>query len=216
MVYDDLNYTEEAVIFANQQKNVKPLSPYEIFNANIEGDSDTQTVIKSIVESNGLRITTSRCHCGICAITCLESIYEKYGYHALDRTLKLIVGTWEGDEASLTASMLKGIAFIVFLFSDMLKDEYFIKCVGDATAREITRTAKDRGGGLIGYAESILLAYNKRANSKLPMGTLYETGKRVKSKNKPKSTENISLPLQIETETVKVVDEIDSAGTEVA
>ena len=31
MVYDDLEYTHEADIFANQMKYVKPLMPYEIF-----------------------------------------------------------------------------------------------------------------------------------------------------------------------------------------
>ena len=36
MVYDDLVYTQEADIFANQMKYVKSLLPYEIFMANIE------------------------------------------------------------------------------------------------------------------------------------------------------------------------------------
>ena len=35
MIYDDLCYEEEADIFANQMKYVKPLTPYEIFLANI-------------------------------------------------------------------------------------------------------------------------------------------------------------------------------------
>ena len=34
MIYDDLEYEHEADIFANQQKYVKPLLPYEIFMAN--------------------------------------------------------------------------------------------------------------------------------------------------------------------------------------
>lgn len=33
MIYDDLEYTHEADIFANQQKYVKPLTPYDIFAA---------------------------------------------------------------------------------------------------------------------------------------------------------------------------------------
>ena len=40
MIYDDLNYTQEADIFANQMKYVKPLLPYEIFMANIEAGSE--------------------------------------------------------------------------------------------------------------------------------------------------------------------------------
>ena len=39
MVYDDLEYQNEADIFANQQKFVKPLLPYEIFMAHLEAGS---------------------------------------------------------------------------------------------------------------------------------------------------------------------------------
>ena len=36
MIYDSLDYKNEADIFANQMKHVRPLKPYEIFMANIE------------------------------------------------------------------------------------------------------------------------------------------------------------------------------------
>ena len=42
MVYEDLEYEQEADIFANQMKYVKPLNPYEVFMANIEADNDKQ------------------------------------------------------------------------------------------------------------------------------------------------------------------------------
>ena len=32
MIYDELDYKQEADIFANQMKNVNPLSPYDVFN----------------------------------------------------------------------------------------------------------------------------------------------------------------------------------------
>ncbi len=45
MIYDDLEYTHEADIFANQQKYVKPLTPYDIFAANIEAGNEEQLTI---------------------------------------------------------------------------------------------------------------------------------------------------------------------------
>ncbi len=36
MVYDELDYVQEADIFANQQKYIRPLLPYEIFMANVK------------------------------------------------------------------------------------------------------------------------------------------------------------------------------------
>ena len=46
MIYDDLSYEHEADIFANQQKYVKSLVPYEVFTANIEAGNNTQLMIR--------------------------------------------------------------------------------------------------------------------------------------------------------------------------
>src|SRR5574344_2063689 len=46
MIYDDLIYEHEADIFANQQKYVKSLTPYEIFIANIAAENSEQLTIK--------------------------------------------------------------------------------------------------------------------------------------------------------------------------
>ena len=51
MVYDDMDYKIEADVFANQQKFIKGLAPYEIFMANIEAENETLMAIKSLVES---------------------------------------------------------------------------------------------------------------------------------------------------------------------
>ena len=123
MIYDDLNYTQEADIFANQLKFVKPLLPYEIFMANVQAGNDTQLIIKSLVESYGLFISSTKTPGGICAVSCLECIHRKFGFHVLDRTLRLCVGTWESDTNSLSANMLNGIALLVVAFGDVLKDD---------------------------------------------------------------------------------------------
>ena len=179
MVYDDLEYLHEADIFAQQQKYTKPLSSYEIFKANVESDSDKHIMIQSIVEQNGLSIVSSKATCGICAVSSLTEIFDKYGYHALDRTIKLLVGTWEGDANSLTASMIRGVALLVVTFSESLKDDLFVVRVGSVSAREITRTAKERHAGTIGYAETMLLIYNKKTKSTLSMIRLHGPDKQI-------------------------------------
>ena len=47
MIYDDLKYREEAHIFADQQKHVKNLVPYETFKAHIEAGDEKQKMIES-------------------------------------------------------------------------------------------------------------------------------------------------------------------------
>ncbi len=173
MIYDDLEYTQEADIFANQLKNVKPLLPYEIFMANVEAGNDDQLIIKSLVESYGLSISHKKVPCGICAVACLEYIYRNFGFHVLDRTLRLCIGTWEGDYNSLSSNMLKGIAQLIVAFGDQLKDDIFKEKVGVFSAKDIGRTAKERKAGSLGYSESMLLAYNKKMKASLKWSKLY-------------------------------------------
>lgn len=172
MVYDDLDYPVEADIFANQQKYVKQLSSYEIFMANIEAGNDDQLMIKSLVESYGLKLAPGRALCGICAVTCLEQIYKKSGYHTLDRTLRLIVSTWEGDPMSLTASIIRGVAMLVDVYAESIKDDAFCERVGTVSALEIIRVGKVRRPGTIGYAEAMVIAYNRNHKSSLSMRRL--------------------------------------------
>ena len=173
MIYDDLDYVQEADIFANQQKFIRPLLPYEIFIANVEAGNDDQLIIKSLVESYGLSITSGKVPGGICAVATLGYIYQKYGFHVLDRTLRLCIGTWEGDVNSLSSNMLKGIALLVVAFGENLRDDIYKDKVGAFSSREIGRIAKERKAGALGYAEAMLIAYNKRMKAALKWSKLY-------------------------------------------
>jgi len=173
MIYDDLDYVQEADIFANQQKYIRYLLPYEIFMANVEAGNDDQLIIKSLVESYGLSITSNKVPGGICAVATLGYIYQKYGFHVLDRALRLCIGTWEGDMNSLSSNMLKGIAHLVVAFGENLRDDIFKDKVGIFSPREIGRTAKERKAGSLGYAEAMLIAYNKRMKAALKWSRLY-------------------------------------------
>ncbi len=173
MIYDDMDYSLEADVFANQQKCVKALVPYEIFNANIEAGNDKQLTIKSLVESYHLTISGTKTPGTICAVSSLEYIYDKYGFRVLDRTLRLCIATWEGDSISLSANMLKGIAKLVDTFGDKMRDDVFKDKLGQFSPKEIARTAKDRRAGSLGFAEAILLAYNKKMKFSLKWGDIY-------------------------------------------
>ena len=173
MIYDDLNYKEEADIFANQMKYVKPLLPYETFMANIEAGSDKQLIIQDLVESYGLTITSTKTPGGICAVATLENIYDKYGFQVLDRVLCLVIGTWEGEPNSLSANMLNGIARVDFAYGDQIEDDHFKERLGRISVKALSQQARDRRVGSLGYAEAILIAYNKRSKKHLRWDKLY-------------------------------------------
>ena len=69
MIYDDLSYSHEADIFANQMKFVKGLLPYEVFMANVEAKNQDQLMIKDLVESYGMKISSKRVAGCICAVS---------------------------------------------------------------------------------------------------------------------------------------------------
>ena len=162
MIYDDLKYTQEADIFANQQKYVRSLSPYDVFIANVEAGNDDQLMIKGLVESCGLRISSGKKQGSVCAIATLEHIYRHYGYQVLQRTLHLCLGAWEGEADSLSANMLRGVSRLVAAFGDSMKDDVFKEKVGKETVRAISRGAKERlAAGALSYAETMLDIYNK-------------------------------------------------------
>lgn len=162
MVYEGLQYQHEADIFANQMKYTKPLSPYEIFMANIEAGNDKQLIIRELLDSYHLKLSPNKQIGCICAISTLESIYDKYGLQNLQRVLRLITGTWEGDVNSYSASMLSAVARIIYTFDTELNDESFKEKLGCHSIKEIYRSARERGMGSLGYAEALLFIYNKK------------------------------------------------------
>ena len=179
MIYDDLSYTAEANIFANQQKFVKPLQPYEVFNANVEAGNDTQLIIKSLVESYGLTIGNKKGPGIICAVSTLENIYTNYGMQTLNRTLRLIIGAWEGDLHSFSANILNAIAKLISVFGDGLNDDIFKEKLGAVSVKQLTRVAKERKSGCMGFAETMIIEYNGKKKSRanrLSMSRLYSKG----------------------------------------
>ena len=176
MIYDDLSYSHEADIFANQMKFVKALVPYEVFMANIEAGNEDQLMIRDLVESYGMTIGTKRIPGNICAVSTLESIYNKYGYHVLNRVLRLIIATWEGDVNSFSANVMNAVAKLCVVYKDQLNEDTFRDKVGAVSIKLLTRTAKERRAGSMGFAEAMILEYNgkkKSPGARLAMNRLY-------------------------------------------
>ena len=131
-------------------------------------------LLKSLVESCGLKISKERRHGEICAIDTLLKIFTHHGYEHLDRSLRLIVSTWEGDMLSLTSNMIKGISTLLAVFGDSINDEKFAERTGTASLREIAREAKDRREGSKGYTMVLAKLYNKNRKAQLEVQKIYE------------------------------------------
>ncbi len=194
MVYDDLEYTEEADIFANQMKNVKPLSPLEIFNANCEAGNDKELLIRDLVESYDLHVSSSTAPGNIMAVATLESIYDKYGYELLDRVIKLIVITWEGENKSFSSNVMNGLARLLYVYGENIKDEIFKDKLGEISVKEISKTARERRAGSLGFAEAMLIYYNKKMKAPLQWNLLYINKAEKARRNKELKRKGEEIP----------------------
>ena len=87
----------------------------------------------------------------------------------------------------MSSNMLRGIAKLVYVYEDKLRDDLFKEKVGKVSPKELSRTAKERRAGSLGYAEAMLIAYNHRMRNPLRMSSLYKT----KPKNRAKVEEYI-------------------------
>lgn len=167
MVYNDLEYVEEADIFANQQKYQKRLSPFDQFNGRMEADESKALLIRDLVESYGMTLSSNQTFGGICAVAALESVYDKYGYHVLDRTLRILFGTWEGEPDSLSGNFLRAVALLIHTFDEELDEERFKEKLGNVTFRYINRNAREYNKGATGYALVMLESYNQKLKNPL-------------------------------------------------
>ena len=165
--------------------------------ANIEAGNDKQLIIKDLVESYSLTIGPARNYGVICAVSTIEGIFDRYGYHALDRTIRLCVGAWEGDMNSLSANVLNGVARLVIAFGDEIKDDLFKEKVGIISIKMLSRTAKERRPGSMGFAEAMLLAYNRKCKYPLKITKLYAknlgTTDGLDRDDEPEEPENMTM-----------------------
>lgn len=177
MIYDDLNYEHEADIFANQMKHVKPLTPFEIFTAHIEAGSNKHIMIKKLVESYRLEISNKKMPGTITAVSTLERIFDYHGYANLDRTLRLIIATWEGDVNSFSGSMMFAVSKLIACYGDNLHDDVFRDKLGLVSIKALIRQGQDRGHGIKGLAEALLNRYNAKRRRGLPEDALSQAFK---------------------------------------
>lgn len=214
MVYGDLEYKREADIFANQQKHVKALTPMEIFRASLEAGSEKHIMIRQIVEQYGLEITPVYRANAVGAVGALEYIYDHFGVEILSRTLRLLIGAWEGSSISMSGGMLKGTAKLLSILGTEIKDEIFKERLGAVTERTVVRSAHERRGGQMGYAEAILLVYNRSNRAAPSIDELYiKRGRRRKSRSSDKEQGEQEKEQQTQTNEKGDVDGIPITDT---
>jgi len=90
--------------------------------------------------------------------------------------------------------MLNGVSRLVHCYGNELKDEYFKEKLSRVSCKEISRTAKDRRNGSLGYSEAMLIIYNKKTQKDaLKFNKLYSKKGAANSLEDP-TDEDTSIP----------------------
>ena len=88
------------------------------------------------------------------------------------------------------------IAKTFLFYASAMIQTMFVEKVGRFSAKDISRTAKERRAGSLGYAEAMLLAYNRKMRYPLRWGKLYskkgvdDTGPDVETDMEPDDSED--------------------------
>ena len=96
--------------------------------------------------------------------------------------------TWEGEPKSFSGNILSGLARLLNAYGDNIKDDIFKDKLSEVSVKELSKTAKERRAGSLGYAEAMLLFYNKKNKAGLKWGQLY-TSKTAKIANQTEPDE---------------------------
>ena len=69
---------------------------------------------------------------------------------------------------------MNGVARLLNAYGDQLKEDTFKEKLSRVSVKEISRTAKERRAGSLGYAEALLIFYNKKLRQPLKWEALYK------------------------------------------
>jgi len=74
----------------------------------------------------------------------------------------------------MSGYILMAIALIIVTYGSSLKEDVFRDHLGKVSVKSIIRVAKERRPGVRGYAEAMMLEYNKKGKSRLSLRALYD------------------------------------------
>jgi len=130
-VLSGLTYEQEAILFAEQNVDVRGISGLDYYKAGVIGKDSVCLRIEKILADNGFQIGKGRDFKNISAVQTLQTILLEYGDRVLDETLCLIANTWNGMSKTTTREFLIGVAEFVYRygmanFAERMKDKYAV------------------------------------------------------------------------------------------
>lgn len=115
--FEGLSIEEEAVLFAEQSKATRSITPHENLKALITGKDFKSITIKKIADKHNFSISRKKSvKNSTTAVNSLRYVYEEFGEEVLDTTLGFLDRVWGGSllaPAVFTGSFIEGVAYFI-------------------------------------------------------------------------------------------------------
>ena len=176
IVHTGLTYQEEAELFYRLDQCRKKLSSAQSVNALLQSGADPEiNDIHGMLKKRGIQWSLDNSAAGDYKIRATRATiyaYRLLGRDAFSRMLVLLLETWRGDPASLSAMMLSGMALFLKTYETRINDRTFSSRLSGVAPEEIIKKAKTDlsvSRNDLRCARSLLVQYNKcvRGGSRL-------------------------------------------------
>ena len=145
-VYTGLSYKQEAELCVRLDKAKKRMSLAQSTNALLESGSDPRLKeIKRLMAFEGFTWALDKSKGGNYEVTTTRAVisaYDLLGPDAFLRMMRILDGAWQGDPASLSATMISGLALFIKTYETELNDHTFVQRVSAAAPEEILRQSR--------------------------------------------------------------------------
>lgn len=95
---------------------------------------------------------------------------------------------------SVPQDRLHAVSSFLNAYGDAVKDDVFKEKLGRISIKELSRTAKDRRSSSLGFAEALLIGYNKKCRNPLPWDKLYTHKLPQKKTDEPEEENDDEIP----------------------
>ena len=171
IVYYGLTWLDECELFLLQRGIARNVGMNDKFRARKNrGDRDVVDMC-NIAEALGIRIdfTGSKGNNKICALSTLNRIYNALGPDDYRDLLSIIKDSWEGDEASFSNEILRGMYVFYATYKGQFSRKKLVSQLSKISPAVIIREGRvSSAPGDSKYARQMLAAYNRKSQNRLP------------------------------------------------
>lgn len=166
LVHTGLTVVQEAVVFTRLNVDRSRPHPVDIFTARVVAQEEDALAVQAVLDACGVRVIVGARPTSTQAIGAVETIHRIGGAPLLTWTLRASIEAWAGEQGSITAGVLQGLALFHLTYPTTARGALVAK-MRRQTARELesrVRQLRALDGGNVASAMARVLVgvYNFR------------------------------------------------------